>query len=236
MDFSKLDYTGSNTQGGGMPSSKNKVDIVFVIDNSGSMSSVIEGVKNHINTFVTSLESNANNKVDYRIGFVMHGNEAILVKDFTTSTADFTNAMQDTKKYNTGFDEFGLPAIDIAADFAWEDRRHKFVIIFTDESTKYGREPQYQLSKFPQLLSKLETLKIKIYYLGVDADDYREFKKIPGTYYEPNDTFEHVDFSDLLNKIGKSVSQASGASLQGGQNSVSKDIYDVKSYVKVINL
>ena len=235
MDLSGLDIVVEGSQNG-PATSKNKVDIVFVIDNSGSMSDVIEGVKNHINTFVTSLEKNANNKVDYRIGFVMHGSEKILVKEFTTSAIDFQQSMQNTKNHDTGWNEFGLPALDIAADFPWEDKRHKFIIIFTDESTHSGHDTSFQLSKFDQLLSKLETLRTKIYYLGVDAEDYQRFKEVPGTYYEPNDTFEHVDFSELLNKIGKSVSQASGAGLQGGQNSVAKDLYDVKSKVQVINL
>ena len=37
-------------------STKNKVDIVFVIDSSMSMSPVIKGVKNNIKRFVKSLE------------------------------------------------------------------------------------------------------------------------------------------------------------------------------------
>ena len=235
MDFSELDMEIEGSQGG-LVSSKNKVDIVFVIDNSGSMSSVIEGVKKHIDTFVTSLETNANKQIDFRIGFVMHGNEMILVKDFTNSVADFRQAMENTKNYDTGYDEFGLPAIDIAADFPWEEKRHKFVIIFTDEDVTGGHWSDEQLAKFPELLSKLEALRIKIYYLGVDSENYREFKKVPGTYYEPNEDFESVDFSSLLEKIGKSVSQASGVALQGGGRGFVKDIYNVESYVKVIKL
>lgn len=235
MDLSGLDIVIEGSQNG-PATSKNKVDIVFVVDNSGSMSDVIEGVKNHIHTFVTSLEANANNKIDYRIGFVMHGNSAILIKDFTTSAGDFQQAMQNTKNHDTGYDEFGLPAIDVAADFPWEEKRHKFIIVFTDEDVDGGSEPQYQLSKYDELLSKLEALKIKIYYLGADGAYYSKLKRVPGTHYEPNNTFEHVNFSELLNKIGKSVSQASGVGLQGGHINVSKDIYDVESYVQIVNL
>jgi uncharacterized protein YegL len=235
MDLSGLDFEVAGSQNG-PATSKNKVDIVFVIDNSGSMGDVIEGVKNHITIFVNSLEQNASNKVDYRIGFVMHGNDKILVKRFTDSAAEFQQAIIETKQYKTGWNEFGLPAIDIAADFPWDEKRHKFIIIFTDESTEGGHDPQFQLSKFDLLLSKLETLRTKIYYLGVDAEDYRRFKEVPGTYYEPNDTFDHVDFSELLNKIGKSVSQASGVSLQGGQNKVEKDLYDASSTVEIVHL
>jgi len=235
MDFSELDVDIEGSQDG-FVSSKNRVDIVFVIDNSGSMSSVIEGVKKHIDTFVTSLETNANKQIDFRIGFVMHGNERILVKNFTDSVADFKQAMERTRQYETGWDEFGLPAIDIAADFPWEEKRHKFVIIFTDEDVNGGHLPDIQLEKFPELLSKLEALRIKIYYLGVDSTNYREFKKIPGTYYEPNDDFESVNFSRLLEKIGKSVSQASGVALQGGNKGFAKDLYNAKNYVKIESL
>jgi len=235
MDFSAFDMEIEGSQGG-LVSSKNKVDIVFVIDNSGSMSPVIEGVKEHINTFITSLEANANKKVDFRIGFVMHGNKMILVKDFTDSVPDFQRAMEETKNYYTGIDEFGLPAIDIAADFPWEEKRHKFIVIFTDEDVTTGNLEEYQLEKFPELLSKLEALRVKIYYLGTDSENYRKFKSVPGTYYEPNEDYESVDFSNLLERIGKSVSQASGTALQNGGNRFARDIYDVESYVKVVKL
>lgn len=235
MDLSGLDIEIEGSQSG-IITTKNKVDIVFVIDNSGTMSGVIDGVKKHITTFVSSLENNSNNRIDYRIGFVFQGAVYMLIKNFTTSVSEFIEAIERTKEYAVDQNELGLLGLDIAADFEWEDKRHKFIIIFTDEDVSGGIEADYQLSKYEQLLSKLESLRIKIYYFGVDGDDYRKLKKVPGTYYEPNETFENVNFSELLNKIGKSVSQAAGVGLQSGSNNVKKDLYDVKSYVDVINL
>lgn len=217
-------------------SSKNRVDIVFVIDNSGTMASIIDGVKNHVTTFVKSLEANANNKIDYRLGFVFQGTQSMLVKEFTSSVSDFVNAIEKTTNYDNNQNEYGLFGIDIAADFPWEEKRHKFIIVFTDEDVDGGNESEYQLSKFSQLLSKLETLRIKIYYLGVNGANYEAFKKVPGTYFEPNDNFDNVDFSDLLSRIGKSVSQASGVALQQSAKSVQKDLYNVQSYVEIVKI
>jgi uncharacterized protein YegL len=216
-----------------MASSKNKVDIVFVVDNSGSMAPVIEGVKNHINVFVNSLENNANQTIDYRLGFVFQGTKRILVKDFTSNVNDFQRAITKTVQPNNFQDELGLFGIDLAADFPWEERRHKFIIIFTDEDVSGGHMAEYQLSKYPELLLKLEALRIKIYYLGVDGEDYRELKKVPGTYYEPNTSFESVDFSELLKRIGKSVSQASGQNLQESHQSFKKDLYKIEQYIRI---
>ena len=47
-------------------------DIVFVLDVSGSMSPVIEQVKNHIGTFVDSIRASSQTPIDLRLGLVTH--------------------------------------------------------------------------------------------------------------------------------------------------------------------
>lgn len=236
LDLSGLDDIVIEGSQNGMASSKNKVDIVFVVDNSGSMTPVIEGVKNHINVFVESMNNHSNKAIDYRIGFVFQGSRHIFKKNFTSDIIDFKEAIKKTSIYTNNQNELGLIGIDLAADFPWEERRHKFIIIFTDEDVSGGHMAEYQLSKYQELLLKLEALRIKIYYLGIDGKNYRELKKVPGTYYEPNISFERVDFSELLKRIGKSVSQASGQNLQESHHSFKKDLYNIEEYVRIQTL
>ena len=140
-------------------STKGKVDIVFVIDVSGSMMPVIEGVRNNVITFVDSLRDNANNQIDYRLGLVLENCDTFWIKDFTKSIDEFRSILENMN--STWSNEFTLPAIDIAADFDWDKNRHKFIIIFTDEDIKEGCEPEYQLSKYDELIDKLNKKKNK---------------------------------------------------------------------------
>ena len=211
-------------------STKGKVDIVFVIDVSGSMTPVIEGVRDNVITFVDSLKDNANNKIDYRLGLVLENCHTFWIKNFTTSVDEFRSILENVD--STRSNEFTLPAIDVAADFDWDENRHKFIIIFTDEDIEDGCLPDIQLSKYDELIDKLNQRRIKIYYLGIHTDNWERLKEVKGTYYEPHEEYNSVDFSELFKRIGKSVSQASASALQQGNYS-EKNIYNVEDYINI---
>lgn len=209
-------------------STKNKVDIVFVIDNSGSMGPVIEGIKNNVKVFVKSLEENVNQGVDYRLGFVIHDTSNFCVKPFTSDATAFASAIDRAK--SDGYDEMTLLGIDCALEFPWDEKRHKFLIHFTDECVAGGHDTAGQMAKHDLLISKLEQKRVKFYHFGVDCPEYEAFKRVPGTFYSPQNDFSRVNFSELLEGIGKSVSQASGVALQGGSGTKLKALYDLSAY------
>lgn len=244
MDFSKFDnivFDGAQSEA----TSKNHVDICFVIDNSGSMISVIDGIKRYINQFADTLAHGTGVDIDFRIGFVLHGHEKILIRQFTDDVEAFKSALINaTQKHDTGWDEFGLPALDVAADFPWQKKRHKFILFFTDEGVGTdlngrgaGHNPHFQMSKFDELLTKLEELRVKLYFYGPDTQEYRHFQRVPGTEYNPTIDFNNLDFAEILNSIAKSVSVSSSSPLDGSQSmGVQKDLYDINSHVQVINI
>lgn len=237
MDFSQFDnltFDGAQSEA----TSKNHVDICFVVDNSGSMSSVINGIKMYINDFADTLAHGTGVDIDFRIGFVLHGNEKILIRQFTDDVEAFKSALMNASdRHDTGIDEFGLPALDVAADFPWQKKRHKFILFFTDEGVGGGYEPELQMSKYDELLTKLEELKIKLYFYGPDTTEYRHFQRVPGTEYNPTENFNNLDFSEILNSIAKSVSVSSSSPLDGSQSvGVKKDLYQIDSHVQVINI
>ena len=203
-------------------STKNKVDIVFVIDNSGSMKPVIDGVKKNIKSFANTLD---NNQVDFRIGFVIHDVMTFYVKGFTNSTSEFASAVDSTQM--KGYDEMTLVGIDRATEFDWDMDRHKFILHFTDETVATGYRPEIQISQLDNLISKIETKKIKFYHFGTHCEEYESFKRAKGTYYSVVDNFENLDFSELMESIGKSVSQASGTALQQGNVGSSGMLYSL---------
>lgn len=237
MDFSKFDnmtFDGAQSEA----TSKNHVDICFVVDNSGSMASVINGIKYYINDFAETLRSGTGVDIDFRIGFILHGHEKLLIRQFTDDVDAFKSALMNaTDRHDTGWNEFGLPALDVAADFPWQKKRHKFILFFTDEGVGDGHNPQFQMSKYDELLTKLEELRVKLYFYGPDTQEYRYFQRVPGTEYNPTENFDNLDFSQILNSIAKSVSVSSSSPLDGSQSmGVQKDLYEIDKHVQVINI
>ena len=159
---------------------KSKADIVFVIDNSQSMDPVKEEVKKHIKNFVNKLK---NDDVESRLGFVFYGHDAIYVKHFTDSVDEFIEAFKEVQNKDTGWNEFTLPAIDLACDMEYRDGAHRYIVIFTNEDIYGGYEADEQIAKFDWLLEKLKKLNIKIFYIGEDCDYYRKFKELPNSMY-----------------------------------------------------
>lgn len=237
MDFSQFDnmtFDGAQSEA----TSKNHVDIAFVVDNSVSMNNVINGIKMYINDFADTLAHGTGVDIDFRIGFILHGHEKILIRQFTDDVEAFKSALMNaTDRHDTGWNEFCLPALDVAADFPWQKKRHKFILFFTDEGVGGGHNPDFQMSKYDELLSKLEDLKVKIYFYGPDTTEYRHFQRVPGTEYNPTEDFKNIDFSKILNSIAKSVSVSSSSPLDGSQEiGVQKDLYDINSHVQVVNI
>ena len=206
-----------------MATSKNNVDIVFVIDDSASMEPVIDGVENNINGFLNSLQ-NSGKKIDFRIGFELYGNELFTACSLTSNVEDFKQTLKGKRQYETGGGEITLLAVDRAADNNWRDKCHRYIIIFTNEPLSTNNDYEKQLTKYDELIQKLKDLQIKIIFLGKDCPDYRRFKEIKHCSYEPIDSYDSVDYSTLLETIGKSVSQQSGGQLNQGL-SVKKGLY-----------
>ncbi len=222
LDLSALD--GIKIEGSqDMATSKNNVDIVFVIDDSASMEPVIDGVESNINGFINSLQ-NSGNKIDFRIGFELYGNELFTSCKLTSNVSHFKQELEENRKLETGGDEITLLAVDIAADNDWREKCHKYIIIFTNEPLSTNNQYEKQLTKYDELIQKLKDLQIKIIFLGKDCPDYRRFKEIKHCSYEPIDNYDSVDYSTLLETIGKSVSQQSGGQT-GGSASANKGLY-----------
>lgn len=207
-----------------MATSKNKVDIVFVIDDSASMEPVIDGVQNNINGFIDSLQ-NSGNKIDFRIGFELYGNELFTTCPLTSDVADFKRTLIRKRIYETGGGEITLLAIDMAADHNWRDRCHRYIIIFTNEQLSTNDYYATQISKYDELLQKLKDLHIKIIFLGKDCPDYRRLKEVKHCSYEPIENYESVNYVELLETIGKSVSQQSNSNADDNATSINKDLY-----------
>ncbi|QCI27620.1 vWA domain-containing protein [Caminibacter pacificus] len=205
---------------------KRKADVVFVIDNSGSMGPVKDEVKKHIKDLVNKLEKE---DVESRLGFVFYGHDAIYVKHFTDDVDEFLESFKEVQTKDTGWNEFTLPAIDLAADLDWREGAHRYIVIFTNEDIYGGYESDEQIAKFDWLLEKLKKLNIKVFYIGEDCDYYRKFKELPNSMYIVTKDFKNLDFKELFDSMAKSISQSSVKKFESDDN-VEKDIFNVRDF------
>jgi len=147
---------------------KGIADVVFVLDASGSMSSVIEAVRNHIDAFVASINAAQGPRIDMRLGLVVHAtsidsSKSILAYPFTEDVKKFRSWLAEGR---SGGDEFTLPAIDRALDFPWRSPCRRFVIAFTDEPVGGGDQSGLQESGVEDLLDKIKALRAHTYLLA----------------------------------------------------------------------
>lgn len=112
-----------------------KADIVFVVDNTGSMSGIINNVQNNIESFVGQLQSN---NIDVRLGIVTYGDcnpseggDPIIKKDFTNDVETFKSFIGEIVVSGGGdMNESGLEGIEEGAlKYSFRDATSKQFIL-----------------------------------------------------------------------------------------------------------
>jgi hypothetical protein len=217
-------------------STKGVVDIVFCIDASSSMQPCIDAVRRHVVEFIRGLESNANQKMDWRIDYVAHScdeggtifrmnslrHAGVDLWDqiyhrggqglFTTSLGDFQRALQSVEVFG---DEATLVALDTALDFPWRPRGrcHRVVVCLTDEPFETNAAKGLQTEKMPILLDKLQKLGVMLYLMAPPSNGFDRLSEVDKCEYEVldvvGDGMRWVKFDKVLSCIGKSISMAS---------------------------
>jgi hypothetical protein len=217
-------------------STKGVVDIVFCIDASSSMQPCIDEVRLHVVEFVRGLESNPNQKMDWRIDYVAYscdeggaifrmqslGYAGVELCDqiyrrggqglFTTSLDKFQHALQSVEVVG---DEATLVALDTALDFPWRPRGrcHRVVVCLTDEPFETNAAQELQTVKMPTLLAKLQKLGVMLYLVAPSSNGFDQLSEVDMSEYEVLDTvgdgMRSVKFDKVLSYMGKSISMAS---------------------------
>ena len=109
------------------------VDLVFVLDISGSMSGELEGVRNSLNDFLGQLESR---KIKGRFGLVTFDDDARLTHALTPDVRKIVEVMRPlfvTGGRPTG--DSSLSGLALAAGLPFDRDARKVVILITDETT-----------------------------------------------------------------------------------------------------
>ena len=130
-------------------------------------------------------------------------------------TADRRKFLDALSKIDCKGDEAMLVALDTAIDFPWRHSAvcHRVVIFLTDEpcETNVDNGTKYT-KKLDDMISKIQDRRIMLFIVAPESDAYDKLSEANLCEYKvidsSNDGFRKVDFSKIMEFIGRSVSVA----------------------------
>lgn len=150
---------------------------------------------------------------------------------FTRNLSEFKQALAELPVEG---EEMQLLALDIAADFPWRPSSdcHRVVVLLSDETVETGVRVDEQIRQEDALINKLQDKHIKLFIVApesasfyrVSAADRCEYMALDAT----RDGLRSVDFSKMLQAIGKSVSVSQS---YGGACSDPRPLFDQLEWV-----
>ena len=205
-------------------------DIVFCFDCTGSMSEIINSVKENVDKLVEGF-SEYQVILNWRARCMGYRDfevdEEFIINDrpFVSTPEELKAQMagMEAKEYTGGDEpESTLDAIWYAAKQTdWRKNCHKIVVVFTDAapkpvSSKTLDEIMGSDGDIEVLGQELNVQHIKLFLWGPKDPVYSELSKIPRAEItaleNPEEDYKNMNFSLLMNIIGKSISEiASGA-------------------------
>ena len=203
---------------------KGVADIVFCFDCTGSMTEIINSVKENVGNLIDGFATNEV-ALDWRarcLGYRdFEVDEEYLINDrpFVSTEAELKAqiAGMEAKEYTGGDDpESTLDAIWYASQSEWRDNCHKIVVVFTDAAAKGVNEKTIsEIDKadadLDVLTQELNVNHIKLFLWGMKDPVYDILTKIPRAdvvqLENPEVDYKKMDFSTLMNTIGKTVSE-----------------------------
>lgn len=233
-------------------------DVVFVLDASGSMEPLFDGMRRNLNAFVEGLSEGHGAVQDIRLDFLAHNGDET---KFHASTIGYDSCLDvikhlyknnnDSKRFFTNSpkvftdrlgavkcagDETGLYALDLALDFPWRpaQKTRRAIVYITDEPLETGSQVDILASKIPDLIEKIHARRVKLYIVAPSSSAYNQLAEADGSDYdviEENNGLSKIDFADLLRTMGKSVSASTLQS--GADDEKMRDLYGMKSWVSV---
>ncbi len=224
---------------------KTQADIVFCVDATGSMEPCIDGLRTALHTFVTALQTAGD--VDYRlrlIGFRDYHSPACRtpwdVHEFTSDPAEFCRQLDALRPIGGGdAPESALDVLYIAIGSDWrKSKTHKTILLFTDDDTHPTvakcalRPPDNDVRCVIQALQTLRHVMLFItaprfpLYEDIqrcmqDAERCVIAHFVP--YERGHSGLAGVDWSELLQEIGQTVSDTSVDMMEGGASEGPRD-------------
>jgi len=175
-------------------------DIVFVFDDTGSMSGQINGLKAKAIDFANTLE---NSSIDYRLGLVTFKDDVTVINGgvLTDKASVFNGWVNDLYAAGGGDGpENSLDALGTATTYSFRPGAQKIFILITDASAHYaGDGTAYTSRTVAGTITELQAAGAMTFVVGPDRPEYRGVGSIA---YETGGRWYSID-SDFVGIIGE---------------------------------
>ena len=211
-----------------------KVDILFVMDASDSMSPCFQKLKDNLRRFIEPLNQASfsirfgllayNAGADGRQAIYEHtfigGNSPDLMKQLYSPdpdpskffTSDANQFLRAADTVRTQGDENTPLALDIASDFPFNtpDQSRRVIALFSNEKLEDGILENEPLAKFQQVLQKIAKRKISVYAYLPSSPAAALMGRLPKSIVKAVDEgpncWDRINFGEILEQMGKSIS------------------------------
>lgn len=184
------------------------VDIVFVIDTTGSMGDEIAGVINTCVAFANKLQ--ANNR-DFRLGLVAFGDEIRMVQNadnrLTANADEFKGWVTELRAEGGDDDpEIALDGLKRATAMQFRSSAQKVLILITDAAPhEQGDGTSFSTVSPATLPADLHRGGFVVYTVAIDHPDYQNVvKTTSGKFYELT---PGADFTGIIDSIGGDIAK-----------------------------
>jgi VWFA-related protein len=182
------------------------VDIVFVLDTTGSMGSHIQMIKETIISFAETLEGRHR---DYRLGLVTYGDDVRESHTFTNEVALFSDWIEAQDADGGGNEpENALGGLQQAAGFPFRAEAQRLILLITDAPLhEYGDGPDSDVSFDDPLLTveataaRLAAASVSVYGVTPGMSDYVDLaEQTGGQIYSIYD-----DLGQIVDNLGTAI-------------------------------
>jgi Mg-chelatase subunit ChlD len=175
------------------------VDLVFVIDTTGSMSDKIKGL---LQTSAKFVDRFGKLQMDSRIAIVAFGDltvrsDKIVATGFTSNLATTKQSLQKIPRFSGGVNrgESSLEALQKAMALGFRERAVKVLILITDEPALQSRN-----IKVGDVIAQLREREMLTFVVATPEKYYKDMAAhTGGKWYKIS---AHTDFTDLLEMFG----------------------------------
>ncbi|MEA2065871.1 MAG: vWA domain-containing protein [Thermotogota bacterium] len=128
------------------------IDIVLVIDNSGTMEPRMNYVKNKADELLEKMSGQG-----YNVRFSVMGFGSEVNTEFTGGFSHFTYSVEQTKRwiekaasFRGGRNECQIEALRVASNYDFRYSASKLIILFTDEDTKQNKINEFAINELKE--------------------------------------------------------------------------------------
>ena len=198
-----------------------KLDLVFVIDTTGSMSDKIDGL---LQTCAKFVDEFAALQLQHRIAVVAFGDlrvrgDKIVRTDFTSNVEVTKKSLRNIPRYKGGGNkgESSLEAIDKALELPFDEDAVKALILITDE-------PAHQKHlKADEMTGRLVEREFLVFVVSPPIDYFKAMaKRNGGKWYKVAADTDFTDLLQMFRDMASRVSQVVADVHEYGDGSVAK--------------